>query len=218
MIKHIIFDLDGTIFDTSEGILKSIKHTLNFLEIKLPSEELLKKFIGPPIEKSFEEIMNFSKNQAREAAVIFRKVYPRLYLLDAFIYNGFEKMIDEFRKKNIVLSVATYKRESYTLKLLNHFNLYDKFDFVFGSDNEGKLIKTDIVNMCIIKSGVNKEETIMVGDTIHDLLAAKMLNIGFIAVTYGFGFKTEKDVSGYDCIAVCNNVDELYLNILKEQK
>lgn len=215
MIKHIIFDLDGTLFDTSEGIINSIKYTLTQLAVPLPPEEIQKKFIGPPIEKSFEEFMGFSKNKAEEAASIFRKAYPSLYLYDAKIYDGVERIIDEMRDKNIVLSIATYKRESYTKKLLEHFALYDKFDFVAGSDDAGKMTKLDIINLCIDKSGVSKENTVMIGDTVHDALAAKAAEIGFIAVTYGFGFKSEKDLHEIECIKMISNTNELKIDMLQ---
>lgn len=209
MIKHVIFDLDGTLFDTSEGILKSIKYTLAQLEVPLPSEEIQKKFIGPPIEKSFEKIMGFSKDKAKEAASIFRKAYPSLYLYDAEIYDGIESIIDEMREKNIVLSVATYKRESYTKKLLEHFSFYDKFDYVFGSDDEGKMTKLDIINMCIDKSGIDRNNTVMIGDTVHDALAAKAAKIKFIAVTYGFGFKSKNDLNGIEYFETVSRATEL---------
>lgn len=206
---HIMFDLDGTLMDTSKGVLKSVQHTIDMLGLPTISQDLLKKFIGPPIEKSFEEYMGLSSGRAAEAAAIFRKVYPEMYLYEAEFYKNMEKLIADLKNAGAVISVATYKRESYTCKLLKHFNIYDTFDHVIGSDDAGKMTKTDIINKCISLSNVDRSKAVMIGDTKHDAASAQEAAVDFIAVTYGFGFKNDSDVNEYENIFVCDDVDSL---------
>lgn len=213
--QHVMFDLDGTLMNTSEGILKSVKHTIKSLSLPDVSNETLKKFIGPPIEKSFEEYIGLTKKDAAEAAAVFRRVYPDLYLYEASFYDGIENLLLSLKKSGIKISVATYKRGSYTSKLLKQFNVYETFDYVVGSDDEGKLTKTDIINKCVDLSGISKNQTVMIGDTKHDAISSRETGIDFIAVTYGFGFKTQEDTKDYSPVCVCDSVNEVSMFLYK---
>lgn len=205
--KCVLFDLDGTIIDSSSGVKKSIVETIELLKLPAMREEELDSCIGPPIQKSFQKIYNMQKSEADEAAAVFRKIYREKNLFDAVIYDDMMKLIDFLKNQNIKIMIATYKREDYTIELLEKFDLYNKFDFVKGADFEGKLTKSDIMNICIEQSGCNKEEVVMIGDTIHDLGAAQELGVDFIAVTYGFGFKDIAE--NIDAVFVASNVKDI---------
>ena len=170
-------------------------------------EEELESCIGPPIQNSFQRIYNMQKSEADEAAAVFRKIYKEKNLFDAVIYDDMMMLLELLRSQNIKIMIATYKREDYTIELLEKFDLYNKFDFVKGSDFEGKLTKSDIMNICIDECGCSKEEVVMIGDTIHDLGAANELGVDFIAVTYGFGFKD--DVEDIKAVYVAKTVNEI---------
>lgn len=203
----VIFDLDGTLMDTSIGVLKSVKYTIDKMKFEELSEEELRLFIGPPIQNSFRNKYRLDDNKTNEAALMFRNSYKEKFLYDAEVYPGVIELLSYLRSNNILTMVATYKREDYTLMLLEHFGLNKYFDFIKGSDMEGQLTKTDIVNLCIEKSGQNKDNIVLIGDTKHDELGAKEAKIDFIAVTYGFGFKKGEKVE--DAICVCDYVRDL---------
>lgn len=205
--KCAIFDLDGTIMDTSLGVLNSVNYTINKMGLKELTEDELRTFIGPPIQNSFKNKYSLDRDRTNEAATMFRNIYKQNFLYDANIFLGIEDLLSYLKNKNILTMVATYKREDYTFMLMEYFGLDKCFNYIKGSDMEGKLTKTDIVNLCIKESNCTKEEIVLIGDTMYDALGAKEAGVDFIAVTYGFGFKKNDKVEG--STHICDSVIEL---------
>lgn len=202
-MKHrlVIFDLDGTLMDTSTGILMAVKDTIK--EHKMPelSEEQIRTFIGPPIQWSFESQYGVSKDEAQKMADTFRALYSTKHLLGAVPYPGIYDLLKSLKEKGLKSAIATYKREDYALRLLKHYHFDDYTDIMFGGDNDGTLKKRDIIQKCIDTVGVEDlHEVVMVGDTLHDFNGAKELGVDFIGVSYGFGFHGE-DAQGIDAMA-----------------
>lgn len=196
-LKNVIFDLDGTLLDTTEGVIESVKYTARRLAYPmLPSEELL-KFIGPPIQQSFMTYYGADREQAQEAATIFRLHYKTDTLLKAVPYDGIYELCNILKKNNIRMAVATYKREDYALTLLQYFHFEQYCNPMHGADHYNKLKKEDIVQMCMKEMGGNIEDTILIGDTSSDALAAEKVGIPFIAVLYGFGFRSTTEADRY---------------------
>ncbi len=202
MIKNVLFDLDGTLLDTREGILESIKHAAKELGYRELSLEEQLSFVGPPIQKSFMDHYGCDKEEAQRAADIFRAFYSTQTLLMASPYDGIYELCEGLKENGIKMAVATYKREDYALTLLKHFRFHEYCEVMHGADGENVLKKEDIVRMCIEELGARKEECVLIGDTDNDAKGAAAAGIPFIAVTYGFGFKNEKDVSAYPFIGV----------------
>ncbi|MFI3262675.1 MAG: HAD hydrolase-like protein [Rikenellaceae bacterium] len=205
--KVILFDLDGTILDTSVGIAKSINTAFLQNGYKELDGDEIKNFIGPPVQDSFLKYLNLSKEEAWRLATDFRAIYIKDYLFEAALYNGLMELLIALKSKNYKLAIATSKREDYTKTILKHFDLYDLFDVIKGSDYEGKLTKSDIVK-CVINQFPNygKGDFVMIGDTEHDRNGSVNNEIDFIGVTYGFGFMSKDD----------NNQDTLFVNNAQE--
>lgn len=210
--KCVIFDLDGTLMDTSIGVLKSARYTIEQMNFEKLTGEELRTFIGPPIQNSFKKTYNLDEEATNKAASIFRNAYKEKFLYDAEVYPGMIEVLSYLRENNILTMIATYKREDYTLMLLEHFGLDKYFDFIKGSDMEGKLTKTDIVNMCIKESGQYKNNIVLIGDTDHDANGAEKAEIDFMAVTYGFGYKKHDKVE--NAVSMCNTVKDLKKNLM----
>jgi phosphoglycolate phosphatase len=191
----IIFDLDGTILDTSEGILSSAKFAINTMGYKMPDEEDLKAFIGPPIQDSFAHTFNISGNRLKYMTEIFRNRYKSEDLLKAVPYNGIIDVFDNLKKSNFKIAIATYKRQDYAELIMKYFGFTNYTNIVCGSDFEGKLKKRDIINIALKKSCITENaKVVMIGDTIHDAEGAEQVGINFIGVTYGFGFKIVHEI------------------------
>lgn len=204
-IKNVIFDLDGTLLDTTEGVLESVKYTAGKLAYPiLPLEELL-KFIGPPIQQSFMAYYGASQETAQKAADIFRTHYKTETLLRAVPYDGIYRLCDILKDKQIKMAVATYKREDYALTLLKHYHFDQYCSPMHGADHYNRLKKEDIVRLCMEEMSSSAEDTVLIGDTLSDALAAERAGIPFIAVTYGFGFKDKKDSDEYSNIGSAEN-------------
>lgn len=211
----VIFDLDGTLLDTTQGVVESaiyVAKTLGLVE--LPYETML-SFVGPPIQNSFKKHYCFDDVLAQKAGEIFRDYYKETALIKAVPYDGIFELCENLRKEGLKLAVATYKREDYAITLLNHFG-FDRYCVsMHGADNNNVLKKSDIVNMCMTEIGGTPETSVLIGDTVHDALGAQNVGIDFIAVTYGFGFR-KTDVVPYPCIGIANKPQEI-LNILSLQ-
>ena len=205
--KLVIFDLDGTLMDTSEGILSAVKYTIDKAGMSELTEEQMKSFIGPPIQKSFANIYGVDEVRANELASIFRERYSNVELFGAQPYDGIFELLEELAKRQIKTAVATYKREDYALRLLKKFHFDDYMSIMYGSDMEGRLSKSDIIRKCIEEANVSFDETAMIGDTRNDEIGAHDLEIDFIGVTYGFGFKCKNDMGQYHKNIAC--VDEV---------
>lgn len=215
-IKNIVFDLDGTLLDTTEGILESVKYAAKKLGYeKLPYSTLL-KFVGPPIQNSFIQHYGCDSRTAQYAADIFRDYYKNTALLKAKPYDGIFDLCEHLKNAGIRMSVATYKREDYALTLLCHFGFDRYCNPIHGADNNNILKKADIVNMCLEEMGGTSYDSVLIGDTEHDALGAKNAGINFIAVTYGFGFRNAGDISQYPYIGIAQSPAEIEAIVEKE--
>lgn len=212
MYKAMLFDLDGTLLDTSKGIKKSVAYTVEQMKLPPIPESEISCFIGPPIYNSLREKFDLSEEEARYGTEIFRNAYKDKYLFEAEVYQGVFELFDFLKQNNIKIGIATYKREDYAISILEHFGIAEYCDVIIGSDFENKMTKTDIVEKCFSLLDVRKRDAVMVGDTIHDAIGANNFGINFIAVTYGFGFKDKNEIE--NCEKVVDEIIEIK-NILK---
>ncbi len=213
--KAVLFDLDGTILDTSEGILKSIEETAEIMGLKKLEPEVLRTFIGPPIEWSFEDKYDIHGEDLKKAAATFRDRYSNHNLLYAKPYEGVFELFDKLRDLGFGTAVATYKKQDYTMKLLEHFGVDKMVDVIYGSDYEGKLKKSDIIELCIKDLDVTKDQVLMVGDSKHDATGAKALGVDFAGVSFGFGFEVQDDINEYEHVIYVDRALDLLGFIVK---
>ncbi len=208
--KCVVFDVDGTLLDTSEGILSAVRYTINKYGLKPLDEETIKSFIGPPIQNSFKRIYGFEDIVINDMASTFRDRYKEEDLLFAKPYDGIYEVFEYLHSVGIKTAIATYKREDYALKLLKHFHFDQYTDSMYGSDFEGKLKKKDIIDLALKKAGITDySQALMVGDSDNDAIGAVGIGSRFLGVTYGFGFKKEEDVYQYDSIGVASKAEEI---------
>lgn len=209
MIKNVIFDLDGTLLDTREGIIESVKFAAKELGYEeLPRETLL-KFVGPPIQQSLMMFYGCDMETAQRGANIFRDYYKTTALLKAEPYEGIFDLCEKLKANGVRMAVATYKREDYALTLLRHFGFHKYCNPMHGADNNNVLKKADIVRICQEEMGATKENSVLIGDTEHDAKGAEQAETPFIAVTYGFGYKSSDDVKDYPSIGVARTPLEI---------
>ena len=201
----VIFDLDGTLLDTSEGIFRSVGYVIDRLGLPMPSEQVMRSFIGPPIQRSFMRVFGFTKEQGDEAANMFRDRYKDDDILHARPYDGIFETIGKLKEGGVKCAVATYKRQDYAEKILIHFGFDRICDRICGSDFEGKLSKRDIIENAIRYMGVTDYlRAVMVGDSDNDAEGAGEIKVPFIGVTYGFGFAGADDVNCFANIGIAS--------------
>lgn len=203
-IKLIIFDLDGTLADTSSGIYQCHCYTLLKLRGRVLTQKDLDGVIGGPLLKTYIERFGFSQDEAANAVKIYRDYYSTEGKKGAVLYPGMRKTLIELRKRNYLTAVATLKEESLAKFILRELEIDDLFDLIHGMDAEDTYSKSDIVNICMNEMRCTPQQTVLVGDSKHDAEGAMKANVGFIGCTYGFGFSSNDSVLEYDPIAVIN--------------
>lgn len=206
----VIFDLDGTLLDTSEGIRASVRYTIERHGFPMLNDEVINSFIGPPIQNSFARVYGLQGEIIQEIATTFRNRYKECDLLKAVPYDNIYKVFEELTKRGIKTAVATYKRQDYAESILQYFG-FDKYtDSIYGADHENRLKKKDIIENVLKNNGVRDySRAVMIGDSDNDAIGAKDIGIKFIGVTYGFGFKTSEDVFKYPAIGCADTVEKI---------
>ncbi len=188
-MKLVVFDFDGTIADTSEGILDSHKYTLSTMGRAIPSDKELRKVIGGNLLNTYIETFDFEEPQARKAVDIYRKRYAEVGIHKSILYPGFAEMVKKLKQKKYKIGIATLKAEKFVKVLLQELGIADYFDSVCGMDLNDRLDKARLIIKCMEECRCKREDTVLVGDSNNDYLGAQKVNVKFIGVTYGFGFE-----------------------------
>ena len=147
MIKAVLFDLDGTLLDTSRGILESVAHTIHKLGLPMLPQEIMLNFVGPPIQNSLMKYCGLNVADAQMAANLFRDYYKESALFEAKPYDGIFELLNALQERQIKIGVATYKREDYAIQLLSHFGIASYCQVMHGADNNNILSKADISSL-----------------------------------------------------------------------
>ncbi len=211
--KNILFDLDGTLTDSSEGIIKCVLHTYEKMGVTPPAEELLTTFIGPPLSDSFARC-GIKEENIREAIDIYRQRYNTVGKFENKPYPGIIELLQKLRDQGFKLYVATSKPEGPASEILDHFDMAKYFDEIAGATVSAKREKKeDVIQYLLDKispadSDEGLAETVMIGDTSYDVIGASKFNIPCIAVTWGFG--DLEDMKRNGAIAIAETMDELH--------
>lgn len=187
--KLIIFDLDGTIADTSEGILDSHKHTLKIMGRAIPSDTELKKYIGGNLMNIYIENFGFKTEEARTAIDIYRNRYASVGIHKAVLYPEIITILNFLKENGFMLGIATLKIEKFANIMLEEMGVKKYFNYICGMDAKDTLSKAKLIQKCMDLSLCNREQVVVIGDSNNDLIGAQEVGVNFIGVTYGFGFK-----------------------------
>lgn len=207
--EYIIFDLDGTLTESKEGITKSISYALSKMGIEPPELKILEKYIGPPLIPCFMEDYGMTKPEAEKALAFYRERFLEKGIYENAVYKGIKALLERLKKNGKTLVIATTKPTAQAEIVLKHFGLFDIFDLVSGSNGKETLVeKPDIMAEAFkIIPVKDREKTVMVGDRKYDILGAKAHNIKSIGVTYGYG--SEQELMEYGADYIVSTVEQL---------
>ncbi|MGI6055105.1 MAG: 3-deoxy-manno-octulosonate cytidylyltransferase, partial [Clostridium sp.] len=185
--RGILFDLDGTLLNTAEGVFSSVRHTVEALHYPPLEEKVLRTFIGPPVKQSLIRAYGLNEQEADRATNLFRDRYKNHDLLKAEPYPGILDLLSWLRKEGFLIGVSTLKREDYALTILEHFQIAPLCDVICGSDFASKMTKADVIRKCLQTLNLSPDEAVLIGDTGSDGTGALETGVDLIGVTYGFG-------------------------------
>ena len=166
----VLFDMDGTLTDSQEGIVKSVSYALERLGRELPPRDTLTAFIGPPLHESFSAICGMDEAETERAVCEFRDYFARRGWAENVPYEGMAEFLAALHAAGLRLIVATSKPESFARKILEHFALERYFDLICGSRPEDRASadKASVVRTALTRAGVTGR-AVMVGDRRHDI-------------------------------------------------
>ena len=201
--KYILFDMDGTLINNKEGIIKCIYYALDSLGIYNGEADDLEKFIGPPLHHSFKTYYDLSDTGADRAVEKYRERYSKKGMYECCLYDGIEDLLKELKDGGRVLCVASSKAEIFVRQILENLNIDKYFDVVVAASLDGRFVQKDEIIAKAIASidGAKISDAIMIGDRIYDIEGAKTNNMACIGVSYGFAPDGELENSGADAIA-----------------
>ena len=212
--KTIIFDLDGTITESGQGIINSVEYTLKAYGIKDYNEKDLSKFLGPPLISAFMDFLGFDELKAIEAVEVYREYFRDIGIFENRLYDGIELLLKNLvgDKREIIL--ATSKAEVFAVRVLEHFNISQYFLVVAGSELDGtRTKKSEVIRYALDKYGaVELCNVVMIGDRKHDIIGAKEIGIDSIGVLYGYGNCEEFETAGASMIV--ETVEELQKTLI----
>lgn len=185
----IIFDLDGTLSNSKEGIIKSLQYALQQFGIEEPDENNLLHFIGPPLHSEVKKTYGFSDEEATKCVSLYRKRYTPIGLYETEIYPGTEHMLAELKNAGKVIALATSKPQEMAEEVLRHLGIEQYFEYVMGAELTGPRQSKTAVLSALIELLENEDKSLflMVGDTCFDIEGANNVGIDSIGVSYGFG-------------------------------
>lgn len=235
MYDILLFDLDGTLTNSKEGITKSAQYALSHFGYDEEDLDKLTCFIGPPLTDQFEAYCGVSREKALAITEKFRERYNTIGLWENELFPGIAEMLAALKKAGKRLAVATSKPEVTAKRILEKFQVLEYFETVSGSEmDQGRTTKSEVIEEALIRMHcARKEENaedsgnelerrplgvwetehiLMIGDRKHDVEGAAMFHMDCAGV--GFGFAEEGELERAGAIFVADTVEELKEKLL----
>lgn len=201
MKKYFLFDLDGTITDTGEGIMKSAQYALDAFGIHEEPEEKLRRFVGPPLDYSFREFYGLSEGQAWDAVEKYRERYRAKGVFESPLYPGIKELLEKLSQKAAVC-LATSKPLYFAEQILEMRGIAGCFSVKVGANMDGTMTdKAQVIGEVLRQLGSPpKAEAVMIGDRRQDILGAKIQGLESIGAGYGYAEEGELEDAGATCL------------------
>jgi len=209
MYDLALFDLDGMLTDSQEGIVNSIRFALSYFGFEMSSLEELNRFLGPPLWNSFREFCGFDDGQVDEAVRIYREYYNEKGIFENRVYDGIADALESLTTSGIKVAVATSKPAKYAKIILDHFDLSRYFYLIAGSEMDGtRSDKAEVIAYALDSLDIARNmKTVMIGDRKHDIIGARAHGIDSIGVLWGYGGRAELESA--DATKIVSSTKEL---------
>ena len=203
MYKYLLFDLDGTLTDSSEGITKSVQASLRAIDIEEPDLSKLFVFIGPPLRESYKKYYHMNPEQVAACLKIYRERYDAVGKFENRAYPGIVELLQDLKQAGFCCVMCTAKPEFYAIPIAEKYNLAPQLQGVYGATLDGKMDNKALVVANALKGmGINSEaekaQAVLIGDRKEDVLAAHANGIACIGVGWGFAAPGELESVNVD--------------------
>lgn len=215
MQKTILFDLDGTLTDSGEGIINCAIVALEHFHLPIPSQEELRVFVGPPLQESFLRF-GVPADRVDEAIAVYRSRYIPIGKFENIPYPGIRELLEALKAEGHKLYVATSKPETMSVEILEHFGLARYFDQICGASMDASRSTKEAVIAYLLEQNGRADNMVMVGDTKYDVIGAKKHGISTIGVAWGYGEVADMLAAG--AAAIAQTTEELYALIHRDLK
>ena len=192
-----LFDLDGTLTDPAEGIIKCIEHAFAQLGVSSPAAGELEHWIGPPLHTSLTEVLGDAK-LAQQALQFYRQRFASVGLYENRLIPGIGELLETLVAGGVTCYLATSKPGVYASQIVRYFELNRWFSGVYGSELDGRRSdKTELLAWLLERESINPPgQAVMIGDCWHDVQGAKDNSIAALGVTWGYGSRQELESAG----------------------
>jgi phosphoglycolate phosphatase-like HAD superfamily hydrolase len=188
----VIFDLDGTLTDSAEGIVASFRHALASVGAEVPAGDLVGRIVGPPMKQTLDGLG--LGERAGDAIAAYRADYTARGWAMNSLFDGIPQLLADLRASGVRLAVATSKAEPTARQILEHFGLAEHFDVIAGASVDGvRARKADVLARALGQLQPLPERVVMVGDRAHDVAGAAEHGIDTIVVEWGYGASDFRD-------------------------
>lgn len=206
MKKTILFDLDGTLTDSGEGIINCVIYALEYFGLPIPPRDSLRYFVGPPLHESFVR-QGVPAAHAEEAVAVYRERYVPTGMFENKPYPGVRELLETLKTEGHTLYVASSKPEWMCVQILQHFHLDSYFEQICGATMDTSRTNKEAVIEYLIRENGRTDNMVMVGDTKFDVIGAKAHGIPCIGVSWGYGTVSEMRKAG--AAAIADSMDAL---------
>ena len=204
----VIFDLDGTLTDSAQGIVSSFRHALGEVGAVVPDGDLAGRIVGPPMHHTLREMGLGEDTDAAIAA--YRADYMTRGWAINRLFDGIPGLLEDLREAGIRLAVATSKAEPTAQRILAHFGLDEHFEVIAGASVDGsRATKADVVAHALAQLQPLPDRVLMVGDRSHDVEGAAEHGIDTVVVGWGYGRADFDDLDSAAALAHVSTVDDL---------
>ena len=210
MSDVILFDLDGTLMDSAEGITKCVQYALSHFGIRVSDPGELNCFVGPPLKEQFMEYGKLSAEQAEQAVEYYRERYTTIGIYENRPYDRVDELLQVLRESGRILGIASSKPTVFVEDILRQFHLRKYFDAVVGSELDGtRTDKAEVIEEALRQLGYEerRECALMVGDRRHDVEGAKRCGLQCVGAAYGYGGREELEKAG--AVYIAESVEDL---------
>ena len=216
MYTHILFDLDGTLTDSREGVVNCVKYALEKMGRPILPERELNKFLGPPLQQMFQELCGFTPEEAEEGIRLFRERYNTIGKFENAAAPGAVELLRQLKERGYVLALASSKPEAMCHIICDHYGLSPWLDVIAGSPPGLDAEKADVIRSALERLGIAEKDcsrVLMVGDRKYDVLGAAAFGMDCAGAEF-FHYAEPGELEEAGAVTVVNTTEELLAYIL----